>query len=117
MNVQISMTNVGPRSGEPPTSAESKASLEAYTRRELDDDQLIAALLLNCRRDSGTTEETLSLLDQYHRRGLLDTSAFLFAKTELNMLLFCSQPTDRVAAAERSSDVTALDNFSDGLFD
>jgi len=92
---------------------EPKAVLEAYTCDQLDEDQLVFALLACCRGNTEITGEALSLLDQYHRRGMIDTSVFLTAKTELNLLMFSSQPN--FSAATDRSTMTALDRFSRGL--
>jgi hypothetical protein len=116
MNARESITHRGAQSGLP-TGFGPKAALEAYTRDELGDDELVAALLLRCREDSDTTWEALSLLDQYHRRGLLETGLFLTAKTELNLQFFTAQPPLPGNAADRSTGLTALDQFSKGMLD
>ena len=116
MNAREAMTHRGAQTGLP-TGFGPKAALEAYTRDELGDDELVAALLLRCREDSDTTWEALSLLDQYHRRGLLETGLFLTAKTELNVQFFHSQPTFPSKGMDRSTGLTALDQFSKGMLD
>lgn len=90
----------------------TKAALEAYVNGELDEDELIAAVLLRCRHDLQAIKETLSLLDEYHRRGLVDTSVYLSAKTEVNMLTFRSNVASRSTSTNRSNN--ALDQFSSG---
>jgi hypothetical protein len=89
-----------------------KAALDAYTRDALDADALIAALMRVCCSDADTVE-TVSLLEQYHRRGLLDTGVFLTAKTELSTQIFGSRPSLRANAADLPSP-SALDQFSSG---
>jgi hypothetical protein len=93
-----------------------KVAIEAYTRHELGDDELVAKLLQHCREEPDTTWDTLSLLDQYHRRGLLETGLYLTAKTELNLQCFNMQPVFH-AAADPSRTLTALDQFSNGTLD
>jgi hypothetical protein len=110
MNVQW-IPNVEPKSVGP------KAALEAYARDELDNDALVAALLLRCREDSDTTWDALSLLDQYHRRGLLETGLFLTARTELNVQFFSAQRPFCTDTIDRPLALTALEQFSSGMFD
>jgi hypothetical protein len=111
MNAQGWSSNVEPKCIGP------REALEAYTRDELDNDELIAALLLRCREDSDTTWESLSLLDQYHRRGLLETGLFLTARTELNLQFIKTRPPFRTNAMDRPPTLTALDQFSRGMMD
>jgi serine/threonine protein kinase len=94
-----------------------KEALDAYARGSLDDGELIALLLLHCRDDSDATWEALSQLDQYHRRGLIETSLFLTAKTELNFLAFGSPPSGCAVAAHRASPAAALDQVAGGIPD
>jgi hypothetical protein len=116
MSARGSMTLHGAQSGLA-TGLGPKASLEAYTRGELGDDELVAALLRGCHQDSDSTWEALSLLDQYHRRGLLETGLFLTAKTELNVQFFHWQSTFPNSAMDRPAGGTALDQFSKGMLD
>jgi len=94
-----------------------KEALDAYARGSLDDGELIALLLLRCRGDSEATWEALSRLDQYHRRGLLETGLFLTAKTELNLLAFAAPLTDRTVAADQASPAATLDKVAGGIPD
>ena len=117
MTTRVSTPHRDARSVGLPTGFGPKAALEAYTRSELNDDELVAALLLRCLEDSEATWDALSLLDQYHRRGLLETGLFLTAKTDLNMQFFESQPTFCTTATEGPSSLSALDQFSRGMLD
>jgi hypothetical protein len=111
VNAKASMPIVGRNNPGP------KEALESYTRDELGEEELIAALVYCCRTDCETTSQALSLLDQYHRRGLLATCVFLTAKTELHLLMFIAQPSSSNDVEDRSSAATALDQFSSGVFD
>jgi hypothetical protein len=110
-----SLTQVTGKLG-PPQDLKPIKVLEAFARDELDDDQLISTLILCGQTDPNKVPETLSLLDLYHRRGLLETSVFLAAKTEVSMLAVFSPPTDSADTADRPA-MTALDQFSSGMFD
>jgi hypothetical protein len=111
-----SLTRVSPQL-DPSQYREPAAALEAFTRNELDDDQLITALLRCCHADSNKRRQAQSLLDQYHRRGLLETGVFLAAKTELSFVAIISEPPHLVGAADPPAAMTALDQFSRGMFD
>jgi len=113
---KYSPTHVG-RKLHPPQDLDPTAVLEAFTRDELDDDRLISRLTLCCRNDANKVTEALLLLDQYHRRGLLETSVFLAAKTELNLVASISKPTCRADSADHPSTMTALDQFSSGVYE
>lgn len=79
--------------------ASPKDVLESYANGAFSDEQLIAMLSSQCRGNEDAVFGALSLLDQYHRRGLLETSLFLTAKTELNALVFGPQPMHRAEPA------------------
>jgi hypothetical protein len=87
-------------------SPDPKVILDSYANGVLNDEQLIAALSSRCRGDEDATWETLSLLDQYHRRGLLETSMFLTAKTELNALVFGVRRTSNVKRTDHDATLT-----------
>jgi serine/threonine protein kinase len=73
------------------SSRDLREVLDANARERMDSKSLSAALAERCRGDAEATWEALSLLDQYHRRGILDTDAFQVAKRELNALIFGTQ--------------------------
>jgi hypothetical protein len=123
MNSQGLVFAVGRKCVEQYKTLGAKAALEAYAHDDLDEDELIAALLLRCRHDLSAIKDALSLLDEYHRRGLIDTSVFLNAKTEVNLLMFRSNAIARSNESNTKGRPTTrstnspLDQFSNGLMD
>ncbi|MBC7984391.1 MAG: protein kinase [Candidatus Obscuribacterales bacterium] len=85
-------------------SPQLKQILDVHARGEISAEELVIALIAVCRGNSDATWEALSLLDQYHRRGLLKTNVFLIAKAEIHALVFGAPPADRDISALRAGE-------------
>lgn len=92
------------------SDAGPKDALDAHAHGEMDAAELTATLLERCREDPEETWDALSLLDQYHRRGLLDTKVFLAIRNELHTRFFgLRSATHDEIAHPPASDVAVAD--------
>jgi len=94
-----------------PDLPDLKDAMDANARGETDATQLTATLLARCEADFEITWEALSLLDQYHRRGLLNDEAFASAKAGLDALVYGAKRPARHATAQPPPSNVAVESL------
>lgn len=83
---QPANTSVNPKQSAAEASLQS--FFEMFVRRERTQQELIRNLVSVCTQEPHATWQALSLMDQYHRRGVLPTTFYRELKKELNAIAF-----------------------------